>query len=84
MARIYGVFAVNKKPLKWQYQLIGLKENILDVFCKEEGNALYKSKKFTEALAAYDEAIAIDPTSMTFLSYDPIHLYPWAPSFTES
>merc|ERR1719222_289912 len=34
---------------------------------KEEGNALYKSKKFTEALAAYDEAIAIDPTSMTFL-----------------
>jgi len=34
---------------------------------KEEGNALYKSKKFEEALAAYDEAIAIDSTSMTFL-----------------
>ena len=34
---------------------------------KEEGNALYKSKKFEEALAAYDEAIAIDPTCMTFL-----------------
>jgi len=34
---------------------------------KEEGNALYKSKKFTEALAAYDEAFVIDPTSMTFL-----------------
>mmetsp|Transcript_15099 Transcript_15099/g.35009 ORF Transcript_15099/g.35009 Transcript_15099/m.35009 type:complete len:566 (-) Transcript_15099:1716-3413(-) len=34
---------------------------------KEEGNAFYKSKKFEEALAAYDEAIAIDPTCMTFL-----------------
>lgn len=34
---------------------------------KEEGNGLYKAKKFEEALAAYDEAIAIDPTSMTFL-----------------
>merc|ERR1711933_599837 len=34
---------------------------------KEEGNAFYKSKKFDEALAAYDEAIAIDPTSMTYL-----------------
>ena len=34
---------------------------------KEEGNALYKSKKFEEALAAYDEAFAIDPTCMTFL-----------------
>merc|ERR1712176_771586 len=34
---------------------------------KEEGNALYKAKKFDDALAAYDEAIAIDPTSMTFL-----------------
>jgi stress-induced-phosphoprotein 1 len=35
---------------------------------KEEGNNLYKAKKFEEALAAYDEAIAIDPTNMTFLS----------------
>jgi stress-induced-phosphoprotein 1 len=35
---------------------------------KEEGNELYKAKKFEEALAAYDEAIAIDPTNMTFIS----------------
>lgn len=35
---------------------------------KEEGNNLYKAKKFTEALAKYDEAIALDPTNMTFLS----------------
>ncbi|VEU44721.1 unnamed protein product [Pseudo-nitzschia multistriata] len=34
---------------------------------KEEGNSLYKAKKFEEALAAYDEAIAIDSTCMTFL-----------------
>jgi len=38
------------------------------VKCKERGNELYKSKKFDEALAAYDEAIALDPTSMTFVS----------------
>ena len=35
---------------------------------KEEGNELYKAKKFDEALAAYDEAISIDPTNMTFLA----------------
>lgn len=35
---------------------------------KENGNTLYKSKKFDEALAAYDEAIALDPTNMTFVS----------------
>ena len=35
---------------------------------KEKGNKLYKAKKFTEAIAAYDEAIALDPTSMTFIS----------------
>ena len=35
---------------------------------KEEGNSLYKSKKFKEALEKYDEAIALDPTNMTFLS----------------
>ena len=35
---------------------------------KEKGNTLYKSKKFEEALAAYDEAVALDPTSMTFVS----------------
>jgi len=34
---------------------------------KEEGNGHYKAKKFEEALAAYDEAFAIDPTCMTFL-----------------
>ena len=36
--------------------------------CKERGNELYKSKKFDEALAAYDEAIALDPTNMTFIN----------------
>jgi stress-induced-phosphoprotein 1 len=35
---------------------------------KEEGNELYRAKKFEEALTAYDEAIAIDPTNMTYLS----------------
>jgi len=35
---------------------------------KERGNKLYKSKKFDDALAAYDEAIALDPTNMTFIS----------------
>jgi len=38
------------------------------VKAKEKGNALYKSKKFDEAIAAYDEAIAFDSTNMTFLS----------------
>ena len=31
---------------------------------KEKGNTLYKEKKFTEALAAYDEAISIDPSNL--------------------
>jgi stress-induced-phosphoprotein 1 len=35
---------------------------------KEEGNGLYKLKKFDEALNAYDEAARLDPTNMTFLS----------------
>eukprot|EP00548_Thalassiothrix_antarctica_P005949 CAMPEP_0194147230 /NCGR_PEP_ID=MMETSP0152-20130528/22599_1 /TAXON_ID=1049557 /ORGANISM="Thalassiothrix antarctica, Strain L6-D1" /LENGTH=567 /DNA_ID=CAMNT_0038847947 /DNA_START=80 /DNA_END=1783 /DNA_ORIENTATION=- len=35
---------------------------------KTRGNDLYKSKKFEEALAAYDEAIALDNTNMTVLS----------------
>ena len=34
--------------------------------CKERGNELYKAKKFDEAVAAYNEAIALDPTNMTF------------------
>ena len=38
------------------------------VAAKLKGNELYKAKKFDEALAAYDEAIALDPTNMTFLS----------------
>lgn len=33
---------------------------------KERGNAAYKAKKFTEAIAAYDEAIALDPNDITF------------------
>jgi len=35
---------------------------------KERGNAHYKKKEFKEALAAYEEAIATDPTDMTFLT----------------
>ena len=38
------------------------------VAAKVKGNDLYKSKKFDEALAAYDEAIALDPTNMTFIN----------------
>mmetsp|Transcript_10918 Transcript_10918/g.15302 ORF Transcript_10918/g.15302 Transcript_10918/m.15302 type:complete len:604 (+) Transcript_10918:73-1884(+) len=35
---------------------------------KTKGNDLYKSKKFEDALAAYDEAIALDETNMTFVN----------------
>lgn len=35
---------------------------------KEEGNEFYKKREFEKALVAYDEAIAFDPTNMTFLS----------------
>ena len=35
---------------------------------KEAGNQFYKNKEFEKALEAYDEAIAIDPTNMTYLS----------------
>jgi len=40
----------------------------LAIEAKERGNKLYKSKKFDDALSAYDEAIALDPTNMTFIS----------------
>lgn len=33
---------------------------------KERGNELYKAKQLDEALEAYDAAIALDPTNMTF------------------
>jgi len=33
---------------------------------KMKGNKLYSQKKFDEALAAYDEAIALDETTMTY------------------
>jgi stress-induced-phosphoprotein 1 len=36
--------------------------------CKVEGNELYKSKQFEEAIAKYEEARELDPTNMTFLS----------------
>lgn len=35
---------------------------------KQRGNDLYKAKKFDDALQAYDEAIALDDTNMTFLN----------------
>lgn len=36
------------------------------VSAKDRGNALYKAKQFDEAIAAYDEAIALDPTNILF------------------
>ena len=38
------------------------------VAAKEKGNALYKEKKFDEAIAAYEEAATIDPNNILFLS----------------
>lgn len=35
---------------------------------KERGNALYKKRQFQEALAAYDEAFALDPTNLLYLN----------------
>lgn len=42
------------------------KKNALNA--KTRGNAFYKQKKFAESIEAYDEAIALDPTNMTYLS----------------
>ena len=39
---------------------------INSVIAKEKGNKLYLAQNFDEALAAYDEAIALDPSNMTF------------------
>jgi stress-induced-phosphoprotein 1 len=38
------------------------------VAAKEKGNALYKNKQFAEALAAYDEAVTIDPSNLLVLN----------------
>lgn len=38
------------------------------IAAKDRGNALYKEKKFDEALAAYDEALTIDPENLLFNS----------------
>ncbi len=35
---------------------------------KERGNAHYKKREFDEAIACYDEAIALDPTNMAYLN----------------
>lgn len=35
---------------------------------KEEGNDLYKNKKFAEAIECYDKAIELDPSNMTYLN----------------
>lgn len=40
----------------------------LAVTAKEKGNALYKERNFEAALAAYDEAIALDGTAVLFHS----------------
>jgi len=63
------------KPMEVEEDLSGLSPEELEKketekkakLKKEEGNALYKAKKFDEALAAYDDAFAIDSTCMTFL-----------------
>lgn len=36
------------------------------VVCKEAGNSHYKKKEFEQALEQYEEAIALDPTEMSF------------------
>lgn len=38
------------------------------IAAKDKGNAFYKARKFDEALAAYDEAISIDPSNLMILN----------------
>jgi len=38
------------------------------IAAKNEGNEFYKKRQFEEALAAYDKAISLDPTDMTYLN----------------
>ena len=38
------------------------------IAAKDRGNQFYKQKQFEEALAAYDEAARLDPTSPTYLN----------------
>ena len=33
---------------------------------KKRGNALYKKKKYDEAIVCYEEAIALNPKEMTY------------------
>jgi len=44
------------------------KNKKLALEAKQKGNDLYKNKKFDEALAAYDEAVDLDPTNMTYIA----------------
>lgn len=64
------------EPMETEEDVSGLSQEELKIredkkaalAAKENGNTLYKSKKFDEAIAAYDEAIRLDPTNMTFLN----------------
>lgn len=44
------------------------KKKMRAIETKDRGNALYKEKKFQEALAAYDEAISIDDSNVMFFN----------------
>jgi len=48
-------------------ELKAREQRLAAVAKKEEGNAHYKAKRFAEALASYDAAIALDPKNMAFL-----------------